>query len=304
LSIIAGNTNGDVGNSMTSLGYNLIGTGNGFTATGDQKGVTNPMLGALADNGGPTKTHLPLVGSPAIDTGNPTFNPANPDGNPSTNDAMPFDQRGAPFGRVYDGDGAGGARIDKGAVELQTVAPAVMGDFNQDGMVDGGDYLLWRKTQGATGLTPYTGADGSGNGVVDQADIVLWRFHFGWSAAAAGSGAGSGVDAELGVGNLEVMRSEERGASGGSELRILDFGLRIEEVRELSGVRDAVAVEGGVAREAVSHDAALLAWLESVGRDRVLASDEAPALVSGEGAGGECAESVDLVLESVLATAL
>jgi hypothetical protein len=31
--------------------------------------VADPTLGALADNGGPTLTHLPLLGSPAIDGG-------------------------------------------------------------------------------------------------------------------------------------------------------------------------------------------------------------------------------------------
>ena len=77
-SIIAGNVNSDVNflpgstNSFRSNGYNLIGSGNAigrFNQTGDQTGVTNPLLGPLADNGGPTWTHAPLVGSPAIDRG-------------------------------------------------------------------------------------------------------------------------------------------------------------------------------------------------------------------------------------------
>jgi hypothetical protein len=143
------------------------------------------MLGPLADNGGPTKTHAPLPGSPAIDTGNPTFNPANPDGNASTNDALPFDQRGVPFARVF------GGRIDKGAVESQPVSATVMGDYNQDGVVDAADYLVWQKTRGTTGVTPYTGADGSGNGNVDQADYSLWRFHFGSTVPTAGAGSGA-----------------------------------------------------------------------------------------------------------------
>jgi len=37
-----------------------------LSATGDMNG-TDPMLGLLAFNGGPTPTHLPLTGSPAID---------------------------------------------------------------------------------------------------------------------------------------------------------------------------------------------------------------------------------------------
>jgi len=39
---------------------------------GDQIGVLDPILGALADNGGPTLTHQPLLGSPAIDAGDPS----------------------------------------------------------------------------------------------------------------------------------------------------------------------------------------------------------------------------------------
>ena len=59
--------------SSASSAYNLIGTGgsggliNGVN--GNQVGVANPGLDALADNGGPTQTIALLPGSPAIDTG-------------------------------------------------------------------------------------------------------------------------------------------------------------------------------------------------------------------------------------------
>lgn len=59
----------------------------------------DPQLGPLADNGGPTRTHLPAGTSPAVNAGDPAFTPP-----PST------DQRGFP--RVLSG------RIDIGAVEL------------------------------------------------------------------------------------------------------------------------------------------------------------------------------------------
>jgi hypothetical protein len=64
--------------------------------------TATPQLGPLADNGGPTRTHALLTGSPAIDAGDPSivFNPTQ------------FDARGALFVRVIDGDGSGGARID------------------------------------------------------------------------------------------------------------------------------------------------------------------------------------------------
>src|SRR5207244_9812992 len=92
------------GGQATSLGYNLSSDdGAGIlTGTGDQIN-TDPMLGPLQDNGGPTFTHALLPGSPAIDAGDPSFAPP-----PS------FDQRGPGFDRVVDG------RIDKGSFEVQS----------------------------------------------------------------------------------------------------------------------------------------------------------------------------------------
>ncbi len=57
------------GSYITSLGNNL-GTDQscGFNATGDMSN-TDPLLGALQDNGGPTWTRELLTGSPAIDAG-------------------------------------------------------------------------------------------------------------------------------------------------------------------------------------------------------------------------------------------
>ena len=62
-SIIAGNVHSDVDfvdgatNTFQSNGYNLIGTGNAtgeFVEPGDQTGVVDPLVGPLANNGGPT----------------------------------------------------------------------------------------------------------------------------------------------------------------------------------------------------------------------------------------------------------
>ena len=85
-SIVAGNLgSADVSGSYTSLGYNLIGNGDGssgFTdgVNGDQVGTggspIDPVLGALADNGGPTLSHALLAGSTAIDGGTNTGAPA------------------------------------------------------------------------------------------------------------------------------------------------------------------------------------------------------------------------------------
>jgi predicted outer membrane repeat protein len=98
----------DNGGTVTSLGSSLSSdNGGGFlTAAGDQIN-TNPMLGPLQDNGGPTFTHNLLTGSPAIDAGNPSFTPP-PD----------FDQRGSGFPRVFNG------RIDIGSLEVQSTLPS------------------------------------------------------------------------------------------------------------------------------------------------------------------------------------
>jgi uncharacterized repeat protein (TIGR01451 family)/CSLREA domain-containing protein len=54
---------------LTSLGHNIENADTcGFHSAGDQPG-TDPKLGQLADNGGPTFTELPALDSPALGTG-------------------------------------------------------------------------------------------------------------------------------------------------------------------------------------------------------------------------------------------
>ena len=90
--------------TVTSLGYNVSSDdGGGFlTGPGDQI-KTDPLLGPLQNNGGPTFTHALLPGSPAIDAGDPNFTPP-----------PYYDQRGPGFDRVVNG------RIDVGSFEVQS----------------------------------------------------------------------------------------------------------------------------------------------------------------------------------------
>jgi hypothetical protein len=75
--IISGNGPGpnlfaETGSTFATQGHNLSSdNGGGFlTGPGDQTS-TNPLLGPLQDNGGPTKTMALLAGSPALNAGDP-----------------------------------------------------------------------------------------------------------------------------------------------------------------------------------------------------------------------------------------
>src|SRR5206468_2502561 len=146
------------GGGFVSNGHNLVGTGlPGATAT-DIVGV-DALLGLLRDNGGPTPTVMPAVGSPALDAG-------------GANCAV-TDQRGVPRPQ--------GAACDIGAVEAcegatdrdadgwadacdncPAVANADQADADADGRGDACDPCP------AGGAGP--GPDADGDGVSDACD--------------------------------------------------------------------------------------------------------------------------------------
>ena len=122
--------------AVTSHGYNLSSDDGGgyLNGPGDQIN-TDPLLGPLEDNGGPTETHALLLGSPAIDQGN--------------SGGVYIDQRR--FHRPFDVPGipnaVGGDGSDIGAFEFG--AFAIGGDFNGDGFTD---YLLFNSSSRATAI--------------------------------------------------------------------------------------------------------------------------------------------------------
>ena len=73
--------------------------------------------------------------------------------------------------------------------QLQLSAMATIsslaGDYNDDGVVDAADYVVWRRTLGLTGSD--LAADGNGNGQIDSADYTVWRSNFGDSSSGGGS---------------------------------------------------------------------------------------------------------------------
>ncbi|MDT7536834.1 MAG: hypothetical protein QOI82_419, partial [Actinomycetota bacterium] len=92
--------------------YSLVEHPNNVLTPGSSNNITgtDPAVGPLADNGGPTLTHLPANDSQAIDAGDPFF-----EGPQQT------DQRGQGFPRVVAIRSAT-PRIDMGALEVQALA--------------------------------------------------------------------------------------------------------------------------------------------------------------------------------------
>jgi hypothetical protein len=91
------------GATFVSLGHNLFSDAPATALDPTDLVNTDPLLGPLADNGGPTMTMALLPGSPAIDAG--------------SNDSVPagvqYDQRGPGFQRIVNGT------VDIGAFEWQ-----------------------------------------------------------------------------------------------------------------------------------------------------------------------------------------
>lgn len=105
------------GGTITSVGGNLVSNSNGFTAgtfsnSNDTVSV-DPLLGALADNGGIVTTHMLMPNSPAINAG---INANAVD--PFNNSVLTTDARSSGFARIV-------SIVDKGAFE--TLVPTAAG---------------------------------------------------------------------------------------------------------------------------------------------------------------------------------
>jgi hypothetical protein len=63
--------------------------------------------------------------------------------------------------------------------------PALVGDYNGDGVVDAADYVTWRDNLGST---EQLAADGNGDGEVNAADYSVWKENFGRTLDDHGAG--------------------------------------------------------------------------------------------------------------------
>lgn len=161
------NNHPDCSGTLTSGGYNLVRSGSGCVIIGDTTGNlpvgTDPLLAALANNGGPTVTHA-LQTSPSA---SPAINAGNPGGCTGRFFApLSADQR----------SGARAGRCDMGSYEAN--ACLLAGDVDNDRDVDVSDIVAaasaWNRLPSA--YLAATDADWDGvNGLTDV-QIVASQF--------------------------------------------------------------------------------------------------------------------------------
>ena len=168
----------NVSGTVISRGYNLSSDSNSsiFTGARDQTD-TDPMLGPLKDNGGPTLTHAPLINSPAIDQGKRDAIPAL---------ATNFDQRGLvrPINDPTIPKPNGGDGSDIGAVELAVGPhPASAGSWKTHG--EAGSFAIGLPLVGPVGVECRSGGAND-----DFKVVVTFAQPIGFSSAEIISGIG------------------------------------------------------------------------------------------------------------------
>jgi hypothetical protein len=189
-SILAGNIAGndpDVVGPFDSLGHNLIGIVNGGSGFNDDlvgslASPLNPMLGSLANNGGPTQTMALLLGSPAIDAGSDALVPIDP----STGQPYATDQRGSGYFRIS------GPSVDIGAYEYPQQSPQTI-TFNPLPNEIYGDADFALTATASSGLPVSYSA--TGNATVHQDN------HGNWFAHLAGVGTATITASQAGNSN-------------------------------------------------------------------------------------------------------
>lgn len=148
-SIVALNTDAssvpgpDCKGTVTAVGHSLLGSNQNCTYAPGPGDILNldPVLGPLADNGGPTKSVAPLPGSPAIDAGA---------------SALGTDQRGSP--RPVDVAGVPNAAngSDIGSVEV-AASPAV-DTTPPETTIDSGPFAITNNNDPSLGFSSEPGS--------------------------------------------------------------------------------------------------------------------------------------------------
>jgi PEP-CTERM motif len=130
---------------------------------------------------------------------------------------------GVPQAPGFYGASALGASFFMGTGRLSVTtlgaSLALIGDYNNNGVVDAADYTVWRDNLNGAGSTLGANRDpANGSGAVTTADYDSWKAHFGQSSPGAGSlGANAAVPepasvmlVALAIGMFAAARSRRR----------------------------------------------------------------------------------------------
>ncbi len=248
-SIVAGNNGGsgdvyDNSNPASTAVDSIIGnnSGSAFVADGvligDAGTPVDAMLSPLADNGGPTMTHAPMPGSPAIDANASSTSAADQRGGERPWDSVAnaaggvadigsheylapvVVQSGSPD---FDGDGdADCDDIDALQAEIVAGTNNLTFDANGDGAVDALDQTQWLSDAATFNgfATPYQQADFNLDRVVDVSDFGIWnaaKFTTNSSFCAGDANADGVVDvSDFGIWNAQKFTAADSAAVAAS----------------------------------------------------------------------------------------
>lgn len=90
-----------------------------------------------------------------------------------------FKAEGAPVLDISFGTAPFHLRWDFGG--KLTALPEYLGDYDENGAVDGNDLLLWQRELGNAATPSGSGADGDLSGTIDASDLAVWQSNFGQS---------------------------------------------------------------------------------------------------------------------------
>jgi hypothetical protein len=230
-----------ISGAVVSLGFNLSSDdGAGYLTNRADQINTDPMLGPLQDNGGPTLTHALLCGSPAIDRGKNFSGSA-------------IDQRGLPrtFDDPFIANAVDGDSTDIGAFEVQQVCdrPPVADARATPSLVISGN-----------GSTAQITLDASRSFDPDGNPLQYSWYVDGSPAASASGGTATVV---LSVGTHSVLLAVSDGTLTASDT------ITIQVITATQAIEQLIAEVDAAGERERPLDASLHAALDSVQRGKV-----------------------------------